>query len=180
MIIEPDTKEKVIEHTRYWINKANAALGLDLPMPSVDFDQRGAIAGQTFLTRNDETGEIVSTRISFNPYYVQQDYMNFMENIIPHEVAHLMQFAQHPKSKQHGIEWIQIMKNLGVRPEIYTDVHVENPVSKPKGLHLYQCVECGAKKVFGTKQHRSFELKHKLPECEKCGGVMEHVRSAEI
>jgi SprT protein len=179
MIIDPEIKEKVIQHTYYWFNKASPLLGIALPLPEIEFTQRGAVAAQTFTYR-DEENNIVKTRLNYNPYYIVEDPQKFMEQTIPHEVAHIFQHALHPQSKPHGIEWIGIMKKFGVTPEIYTDIHVDNPVPQAKLLHLYQCMECGAKKVFNKKEHDQFEGKLKLPECEKCGGVMEFVRKAQL
>ncbi len=178
-MIDPLLKDKIEDHTTYWVNKANSLLDVQIPSPEIDYTQRGTVAAQTF-TYSDAEGAIVKTRISFNPYYIVQDSQEFIETIVPHEVAHLAQNIMHPNSKPHGIEWIQIMKQFGVKPEIYTDVHVHMPPSQAKRLHLYRCLDCLKPKVFGQKKHGAFEGKLKLPECPECKGVMEYVRSTDL
>jgi SprT protein len=174
MIIDKDSQNKIIDHANYWIEKIKSTFNIDVPTPTIDFNQRGTIAGQTIFDRND--GIITRVRISFNPYHARDNFKQFIEEIVPHEVAHVAQYVMHPQSKQHGVEWIDVMRKLGLPPKILTDLHAENPSSRVKNLYLYQCVECNARKVVGKKEHDSYEKKWKLPECEKCGGVMEFLK----
>lgn len=93
----------------------------------------------------------------------------FLDEIIPHETAHILQFILYPEAKKpHGKEWKKIMKLLGVNPDTYHDMdmsEIDNGYfrytcgckthSLTKRLHkrtqegqATQCVECNSRLVY--------------------------------
>jgi predicted SprT family Zn-dependent metalloprotease len=61
------------------------------------------------------------------------------EQIIYHEVCHLIQKTRYPYSKPHGYEWAQCMRACLRKPDVYHKIFIN-----PKGGILYDCV-CGQK-----------------------------------
>ncbi|MBM7454322.1 SprT protein [Oceanisphaera litoralis] len=82
--------------------------GRDFDPPTVRFNQRGRIAGSAWLERWE---------LRFNPVLLADNEADFMADIIPHEVTHLVAFACFGKVKPHGREWQHIMRSVfGLEP----------------------------------------------------------------
>lgn len=79
-----------------------------MSLPTIDFEARGQKAGCAYLFKN---------HISINPVFlVEQADNNFIEDTIPHELAHLIAFNMYGH-KGHGKPWKSVMIKLGYEPE---------------------------------------------------------------
>ncbi|MBL1378204.1 SprT family zinc-dependent metalloprotease [Zobellella iuensis] len=87
---------------------AGQRLGRDFPPPRVRFDQRGRIAGSAWLERGE---------LRFNPVLLADNAADFLTEIVPHEVAHLVVFHRFGKVRPHGAEWQAVMREVfGLEP----------------------------------------------------------------
>ncbi|WP_035387481.1 SprT family zinc-dependent metalloprotease [Ferrimonas senticii] len=79
------------------------------PRPSISFAMRGQAAGAAHLQHN---------RLRFNPVLAAQNQQAFIDQVVPHEVCHLLAWQLYGKVKPHGREWQALMVNLfAVRPD---------------------------------------------------------------
>ena len=78
-------QSQVIARVEQCIAHANQRLNKRLPMPAVSFRQRGKIAGSARLQ---------GWEVRFNPVLVEENPQAFLDEVVPHEVAHLVTGAQ--------------------------------------------------------------------------------------
>ena len=69
--------------------------------PQYLFNQRGRSAGTAHLQRN---------LIKFNATLFEQNQDAFFEQVVPHEVAHLIAYQLYGKVRPHGKEWQHVMQ----------------------------------------------------------------------
>ena len=76
-----------------------------LQLPNINLRQRGTIAGSAHLSRN---------LIKLNSTLFSQNRDYFIEQVIPHELAHILVYQMHwPKRvRPHGKEWKFIMQEV--------------------------------------------------------------------
>ncbi len=71
--------------------------------PDYLFNQRGKSAGTAHLQRNI---------IKFNPILFSQNKEVFIDQVVAHEVAHLIAYQLYGKVRPHGREWQHIMTKV--------------------------------------------------------------------
>lgn len=116
----------------HYITIANHYFDIAMPMPKICFNQRGKVAGSAWLQKWE---------IRFNPVLMQDNLSEFLHQVVPHEVAHLIVFHLYQNSrnkpKPHGKEWKFIMQQVFSRPA--TTRH-NFDISKTQGKTFsYQC-----------------------------------------
>jgi SprT protein len=70
------------------------------PRPSVHFSLRGKSAGTAHLQAN---------KLRFNPVLLVENPDVFINEVVPHEISHLVCFQLFGKVKPHGKEWQSVM-----------------------------------------------------------------------
>ncbi|KVX00241.1 SprT family zinc-dependent metalloprotease [Shewanella frigidimarina] len=70
------------------------------PRPSVHFSLRGKSAGTAHLQTN---------KLRFNPVLLAENHDIFINEVVPHEISHLLCFHLFGKVKPHGKEWQSVM-----------------------------------------------------------------------
>ncbi|MGJ8525479.1 Protein SprT [Halomonadaceae bacterium LMG 33818] len=100
-----------------------------LPSPSVWFDLRGKSAGQAHFGRKG---------LRFNIILLQQHPLIFLNQVVPHEVAHwVVQYGISPRVAPHGKEWRYMMTHLfGIPADVTHRMDVSRASPSP---FLYQC-----------------------------------------
>jgi SprT protein len=95
----------------------------------------------------------------------------FFEEIIPHEVAHIVQYILYPDEQvDHGVNWKNLMLQLGLKPNVYHDLDIS---AVDKKVYRYTCC-CSD----GRRYHQIPEAKHKQLQqgkVLKCGGCSTRV-----
>jgi predicted SprT family Zn-dependent metalloprotease len=102
---------------------ANKRIGCALPVPAnltFDLCNRKPKAG-------GEAGRDLTLSINLVLF---RDYVDeFLNIVIPHECAHLMQFDKFDNkgfpSRGHGPEWKEAMRRIGQRPEKFMPKHID-------------------------------------------------------
>ncbi|MEM5504196.1 SprT family zinc-dependent metalloprotease [Shewanella frigidimarina] len=70
------------------------------PRPNVHFSLRGKSAGTAHLQTN---------KLRFNPVLLAENHDIFINEVVPHEISHLLCFHLFGKVKPHGKEWQSVM-----------------------------------------------------------------------
>ena len=73
------------------------------PRPLVQFTLRGKSAG---------TAHLQSNKLRFNPVLLAENPQIFTNEVVPHEISHLLSFQLFGKVKPHGKEWQTIMLSV--------------------------------------------------------------------
>ncbi|WP_022942427.1 SprT family zinc-dependent metalloprotease [Psychromonas hadalis] len=122
--------------------------------PHYQFNQRGKAAGTAHLQRN---------LIKINPTLFIHNREQFLQQVIPHEVAHLITFQHYGKVRPHGKEWKMVMRDIFKRPALTT--HQFDTQSVAGQQFSYRCL-CTTHQL--TIRRHNKVLKGSRYLCKKC------------
>lgn len=94
---------QVICQAKQCISLAQQHFQHTFAMPIIDYKVRGLKAGVAYLSQN---------KISLNRTLLLENQQNFIQQTVPHEVAHLIVYQVFGKVKPHGKEWKFVMEQL--------------------------------------------------------------------
>ena len=99
-------------------------------IPTISYDLRGVKAGVAYLQKNE---------IKFNRTLLLENSDEFIHQVVPHELAHLIVYQVFGRVKPHGQEWQAVMTQLFNLP---ADTCHQFDVESVQGkMFAYQC-EC--------------------------------------
>ncbi|WP_119712249.1 SprT family zinc-dependent metalloprotease [Arsenophonus endosymbiont of Aleurodicus floccissimus] len=136
---------------------ASTKLGKTFTEPLINYRQRGTIAGSAHLE---------AWEIHLNPISLIENGEIFINQVIPHELAHLLVYHCFGKIDAHGKEWKWIMPIILDAPpqKIYqfalTSVH--------KWIFHYHC-KCDLSHQLTLRRHNKIQLGKGEYICKKCG-----------
>ena len=85
--------------------QANLKLGRNYPEPKLSYTQRGTSAGTAWLE---------SYEIRLNPVLLLENSEAFIEEVVPHELAHLLVWKHFGRVAPHGKEWKWMMESVRI------------------------------------------------------------------
>jgi SprT protein len=133
---------------------------VSFPIPKVNLNQRGKIAGSAHLQKN---------LIKLNKKLFIQNFDDFLHQVIPHEVAHIICYQQFGRVKPHGVEWQSLMRSL-----FQLDAHVTHKFDVSNiGMQdfAYQC-ECNDLILLSVVRHNKVKRGTQQYRCQKCRTVL--------
>lgn len=151
------------------LEKGKAALNIEIPFEGVRFFHKSSTAGYVVPAK--------SNIVYLNYDFVKNNLGYFLQQTIPHEVAHLFARAIQVKKRKlegpHGRTWKSIMRNVyGIEPERTHDLDpIQSPSSRKKHKYICNCMKhlltdaCHRKVQNGTKNYR----------CVKCKGSLTYL-----
>lgn len=74
-----------------------------LPEPAISWQQRGTTAGSAWLKE---------WQIRLNPILCEENPSAFVEQVVPHELAHLLVWKKFGRVAPHGQEWRWMMEEV--------------------------------------------------------------------
>ena len=99
-------QQAVMRSLREKLAQANIKLERQYPEPKLVYQQRGTAAGTAWL----QTYEI-----RLNPVLLMENVDAFVNEVVPHELAHLLVWKHFGRVSPHGKEWKWMMESvLGV------------------------------------------------------------------
>lgn len=141
-----------------YIERARAA-GLWLPHwppPKLSFTQRGKAAGSAHLQHWE---------IRLNPLLLMDNCQAFLEEVIPHELCHLLVFKRHGRTAPHGREWKLMMQQLFALPGKTTH---QMDISKVVGEQFIY--HCGCREhPLSLRRHNNVQRGKSRYLCRHCG-----------
>lgn len=137
------------------IDKANQYFGQTFPVPSINFKLKGKTAGKAYLHKWE---------IRLNPVLFSENKQQFLQEVIPHELAHLLTFKKFVQVKPHGIEWKSIMEQVFSIPAKTT--HNFTVTSVQGKTFEYQC-PCNNYPLT-IRRHNKVLRGHARYSCKKC------------
>lgn len=126
--------------------------------PSYLFNQRGKSAATAHLQRN---------LIKFNAILFKQNKEEFLQQVVAHEVAHLVVYQQYGKVRPHGKEWQMVMRNVFNCPANTThSLDISDVIGQQ---FSYQC-QCSSHQL-SIRRHNKI-LKGARYICKKCNNEL--------
>ncbi len=140
------------------LSQANAYFDSDIALPLMRFNQKGSAAGTAYLQRHE---------VRFNYDMFIQNPTEFIQTVVPHEIAHLFVYKVFGTGpKPHGQEWQSIMiKVFGLTPN-RTHAFTVKPAANS---FLYRC-DCTEHHL--TIRRHNKVLKGGLYQCRNCKATL--------
>ncbi len=151
----PPLHTQVINKTRDCIALAEKKLNQSLDMPVVSFKQRGKIAGSARYSQWE---------VRFNPVLLAENPEAFINEVVPHEIAHLLTFKLFGRVRPHGKEWQTMMTQVFGIPARTT--HSFDISSVRGSTFLYRCA-CRDHHL-SIRRHNKIVRQQTLYHCTLC------------
>lgn len=150
------------ERVQQCIEAAEAKLINRFPVPSVTLNQRGKIAGSAHLQRN---------LIKLHPVLFHDNQQAFIDQVIPHEVCHLLAFQLYGKVRPHGSQWRYLMHHVfQLTPEVKHQFDVTKVAGK---TFEYHC-QCGVI-ALSIRRHNKVTSGQQQYCCRRCSMILRSV-----
>ena len=168
---------QIIFKARELIQNASEFYSISVPFPQFDFSLRGQCAGQmvgTFAGRS-----FISGVCRINTAFFEQYFDAFLNEVLPHEIAHLVvmvRFGRSKRIKPHGKEWQAVMwQCFGKIPKIYHDFQLAHEAKSPpkKRTMRYHDYVCGCSDHKLSQVRHNRYLKGVQYSCTTCGQMIQ-------
>ena len=137
------------------IQQASTFFNRPFSLPAINFTQRGKIAG---------TARLQGWEVRINPILLEENEYTFINEVIPHEIAHLIAFKLHGRVRPHGKEWQGIMNQVFNLPARTT--HRFNIESVKGQTFPYRC-KCSQHELT-VRRHNRVQRKETQYLCKAC------------
>lgn len=105
-------------------------------------------------------------RIRLNEQLLMDNFQFFIDDTIPHEIAHIVTFiVWDRKIRPHGKEWKSVMENFGVTPKRTHSLDITKVARNTKKFK-WKC-DCNTHYV-GMRKHKKMMLEHTRYICKRC------------
>ncbi|MBF9001408.1 MULTISPECIES: SprT family zinc-dependent metalloprotease [Vibrio] len=101
--IGPDLTKQAQSVLQRCTEQANQYFSTALPTPSLSYKLRGKAAGKAYMHLNE---------VRLNPVLFNENKTAFLEQVIPHEVAHIVTYQLFGRVRPHGKEWQAVMTQV--------------------------------------------------------------------
>lgn len=162
MTDKTELQNKIIEQANTWYQLGCEHFGITPKPLTINFDKRGRVAGTALSSKNE---------LNFNIILASENEDEFINQTVPHEVAHLVADQKFKKRCMHGKEWKFIMNTFGLEAKRCHNYNTSNSVGRQVEKFSYSC-GCGngIHKV-GKKIHGKISSGSKYT-CVKCKKVL--------
>ena len=155
--IKPEVKAIAVKKVKECLRYASKKIKKDLPYKDVKFFNRSTDAGYVIASEGN--------CVYLNYDLFRKNKKRFLDEIIPHEVAHLVAEALSPRETPHGGTWKIIMSSVfGLKPERCHSMDTDG-IGRTTKKFLYIC-SC-KKHEIGIIRHNKMQSGKKF-RCNKC------------
>lgn len=142
---------------------AETQLGRHFPRPEINFKLRGKSAGTAHLQIN---------KLRFNPVLLAENPSIFIQQVVPHEICHLLAYQLYGRVKPHGKEWQALMVNLyGLSPSTTHSLNTDSVAGK---TYNYRC-QCGVVPL-SIRRHNKVQRQQTQYRCRRCHETLSRVQ----
>lgn len=132
--------------------------------PQVNYKVRGMKAGVAYLQQNE---------VRFNRTLLLENPQEFIQQVVPHELAHLLVYQHFGRVKPHGSEWRFMMEQVFQLP---ADTCHQFDVSNVRGKTFeYQCA-CQIHHLT-ARRHNKVQQQSAVYFCRKCKAPLKKLKN---
>ncbi|ARF48707.1 SprT family protein [Pantoea stewartii subsp. stewartii DC283] len=152
-------QQAVMRALRDALERANRMLERTYPEPTLVYQQRGTAAGTAWLEKWE---------IRLNPVLLLENQQAFIDEVVPHELAHLLVWKTFGRVAPHGKEWKWMMETvLGVPAQ---RTHRFEVASVRSRTFAYRC-QCQQHHLTVRRHNRVIRGESEY-RCVHCGNVL--------
>lgn len=152
-------QQAVMRCLRNNLTLACQRLERDYPEPKILWNQRGTAAGTAWPDNNE---------IRLNPVLLLENQQAFMDEVVPHELAHLLVWHHFGRVAPHGKEWKWMMETILNVPARRT--HRFAMESLPRKTFPYSC-SCQSHQLTVRRHNRVVRGEAEY-RCVHCGTLL--------
>lgn len=159
-------QQAVMRRLRHDLAQANRILNTDHSEPKISYQQRGTTAGSAYP---------LSWEIRLNPLLLRENGQTFIDEVVPHELAHLLVYRTYGKVAPHGKEWQYMMEQvLNVSAN---RTHQFNIASVQGKTFPYRC-KC-QQHMLTSRRHNRIKKGETEYRCKQCREILQLVSEAQ-
>ena len=149
-------QNQVLACLRTHLIQANQILTTNYKEPKISYKPKGTIAGCALLTRWE---------IQLNSTMLYENREDFINEVVPHELAHLITFQYFGKVKPHGKEWQYVMSEIMKKePKVTHNFKIK------RNEYIYFC-DCQEHYLSPIRHNKIINNKTSY-QCRKCGTIL--------
>lgn len=103
IMLSAELQHQAQQALQAYIDQASKHFLHQFRQPQLSYKLRGKCAGKAYLTRWE---------IRLNPVLFAENPQAFLNEVLPHEIAHLLTYQLFGKVKPHGVEWRSLMREV--------------------------------------------------------------------
>lgn len=153
-------EEEIIRISLEWYARGIAIFPQENLALEFEWDLTGVTAGQALSWKvwTNRYGQAVRKewvgKLRFNLAIAEENWEHYSQQIIPHEVAHLIANKFFDDNCGHDVRWQSVMIKFGLSPDRchdYSVEHLRREVHRKK--FTWECCKCHQEVVVGKKVH---------------------------
>ncbi|NRB25375.1 SprT family zinc-dependent metalloprotease [Shewanella sp.] len=152
---DDERHQQIAEQVLDCYRQAEAQLQRTFPRPEIQFTLRGKSAGTAHLQLN---------LLRFNATLLFENHQTFIDQVVPHEICHLLAYRLYGKVKPHGKEWQALMIEIYQLEPATT--HTLNTESVAGKTFDYLC-DCGSIPL-SVRRHNKVIRGETQYRCRRC------------
>ena len=172
--------DKLESKVKICLEKAEQQYRQPFGYQNIEINLRGRAAGQIRYGYLSRVGGSISNAardlpiLRFNPYLLTKYKETFIDQVVPHECAHLVAYALFGmKIKPHGAEWKALMANLYQQAPDVT--HRFEILSKTRRMFDYSCGCIDINHQLTVIRHNKIIKQKAVYLCKKCRSPLTYI-----
>lgn len=153
-------QQAVMHCLREKLQLANQKLGTDYTEPEISYQQRGTSAGSAYLQY---------WTIRLNSVLLQENQQKFVDEVVPHELAHLLVYRRFGQAAApHGKEWRWMMEHV---LEVSANRTHKFSVTSVQGKTYPYLCRCHSHQLTQRRHNRVMRREAEY-RCRHCGEIL--------
>lgn len=164
-MLSSEMKSVVSKRVKEVVDIANNALSeikntQKMDIPTISYNLKGRTAGLAFINAN---------KIKLNEVLLTENFDHFLDDTIPHEIAHLVVQHFYGRQKQaHGRVWKNVMFNIfNLNPKRCHSLDTSNSIGRNCRKFEYKC-ECDTHHMISAVRHNRIAKGRQSFRCNRC------------
>jgi len=170
-----ELKSKAIESIKHYTDLGNKVFNTNMTYPKADFSLRGTVGGKYATSRHT---------VIVNMILFAENVDKYLNQTIPHEVAHAFQRHIYGHYKQsgysvkrimpHGNEWKRIMLSMGKDPKRCHNYDTSNSTARTVSRDYSYSCNCNTPHNLTVTRHRRMQSNKAVYRCVHCKAALRY------